>query len=335
MKKWWVGLVLGVLLLYPDSVFAQTNEEFKPYGRAFGRIFANYHAGINEESSSDQGFELVRAYLGYEHFLSNEFSAKINLDIGSPNDLSEYSKIRRYAYFKNAYVQYKKSDLTVQFGLISLKQFELQEKIWERRYLKKSFADEFKIGSSADLGMMVSYNFNKRLGADFTVMNGEGYSSLQADDKYKYGLGATFNASKSFLIRGYVDFIKDEVAQTTPVLFLSYTYKGNFNIAGEYNYQYNNNFKSGQDLYGYSVFSKYNLNKQFQLFARFDKLQSNTLLGKTAPWQLSKDGSMVIGGIQYAPVKGIKIALDYQDWYPWAANLSNKSFIYLDLEVSL
>ncbi len=335
MTRYLFVVVLVALFITENSVTAQEKHEFKPYGRAFGRIFANFHEGISEASSEEAGFDLVRAYLGYEHFLSEEFSAKINLDIGSPNDLSEFSKIRRYAYFKNAYVQYRKSGLTYQFGLISLKQFDLQEKIWERRYMKKTFADEYKLGSSADLGMMAEYKFSDMISADVTMMNGEGYSSLQSDNIFKYAVGATFTPGKSLLIRGYVDYMKDEVAQITPVFFVSYTYKGNFNIAGEYNYQFNNNHKEGQDIFGYSVFSKYNLNKKLQLFARYDQLQSSILEGKTTPWQLTKDGTTLIGGLQYSPVKGIKVAFDYQDWYPWAANVANKSYIFIDLEVSL
>jgi len=335
MTRYLFPFVLFTFFLFGNSIKAQEKEEFKPYGKAFGRIFANFHDGISEASSEEAAFDLVRAYLGYEHFLSEEFSAKINLDIGSPDDLSEFSKIRRYAYFKNAYVQYKKSGLTYQFGLISLKQFDLQELIWERRYMKKTFADEYKLGSSADLGMMAEYKFSDKFTADVTMMNGEGYSSLQSDDVFKYAAGATFTPFKSLILRGYCDYMKDEVAQITPVAFISYTYKDNFNIAGEYNYQFNNNHKEGEDLYGYSIFSKYNLSKKLQLFARYDQLSSNIPDEKTTPWQLSKDGTALIGGIQFAPIKGIKVALDYQDWYPRAANMSNKSYIFLDLEVRL
>lgn len=335
MTRYLLGFVLIALFPFGKDLRAQDKEEFKPYGKAFGRIFANFHEGISDASSEEAAFDLVRAYLGYEHFLSEEFSAKINVDIGSPNDLSEFSKIRRYAYFKNAYVQYKKSDLTVQFGLITLKQFDIQEKIWERRYMKKSFADEYKLGSSADLGAMASYRFSDLLSADVTIMNGEGYSSLQSDDIFKYGAGATFRPGKYLIVRGYIDYMNNVVAQVTPVIFVSYTYKENFNIAGEYNYQFNNNHKEGQDIYGYSVFGKFNLNKKLQLFARYDQLQSSILEGETTPWQLTKDGTTLIGGLQYAPVKGIKVAIDYQDWYPWAANVTNKSYIFLDLEVSL
>lgn len=130
--------VLGIfsMLLFP--VTAQESSVFTPRGRAFGVILANFHHGISEAASDEAAFEIVRACLGDEHQLSPEFSARINLDIGSPDDVSPYSKLRRYAYFRNAHVQYEKKGPELPFGLISLLQDKLQEQIWERRYLTKS-----------------------------------------------------------------------------------------------------------------------------------------------------------------------------------------------------
>lgn len=308
---------------------------FEPYGKGSGVIFANFHKGITDASSDESAFELVRAYLGYEQFISPEYSARITLDIGSPDDISPFSRIRRYAYFKYAYAQYNKKKLTVEFGLIGTQQFKLQEKLWERRYMKKAFADEYKLGSSADLGSMVSYKFNKSIEADFTIMNGEGYSKLQLDDKYKYGLGVTWYFRESLINRVYVDYMNTDVEQTTYTWVSSYTHKKNLNLTFEYNYQQNHNITKGRDLYGYSIFGKYNLNSYFQLFARFDMLNSNILEGNTNPWHLAADGSTLISGLQFMPVKGIKMALNYQDWVPRAANMPTRSFIYLDMEIRL
>ena len=72
----------------------------------------------------------------------------------------------------------------------------------------------------------------------------------------------------------------------------------------------------------------------FQVFARYDFLVSNTLPEETAPWNLSEDGSAIITGIQYQPVKHIKTSINYQDWYPYAGNLENKSYIYFNVEFS-
>jgi hypothetical protein len=53
------------------------------------------------------------------------------------------------------------------------------------------------------------------------------------------------------------------------------------------------------------------------------------------PWNLQEDGSAIISGIQYTPIKHVKIALNYQDWVPYAANMDNESYVFLNLEIAL
>ncbi len=317
------------------DVCSQEPQKNEPYGRVSGVIFTNFHRGISPASSDESAIELVRAYFGYEHFISPEYSARIMLDIGSPDDVSPFSRLRRYAYFKFAYGQYVRENLTIQFGLIPTLHYKLQEQLWERRYMKKAFADEYKLGPSADLGAMVGYKLLSSLEADFSVMNGEGFSRLQMDDKYKYAFGLTYQFSKELLNRIYFDYTRNEVSQFSYVWLVSYTFKNNFNLVFEYNYQQNNNLKKDKDLFGYSVYGKYNINPKFQLFTRFDMLKSNIVEGDITPWQLSADGSTLISGLQYTPIKGIKMALNYQDWVPRAINMPTRSFVYFDMEIRM
>lgn len=323
-----------LIFIYPSLVFAQEND-FVPSGKAFATIFANYHHGITGAAKEEAGFELTRAYLGYEYNFSPEFYAKINVDVGSPNDLSPYSKARRYAYFKNAFLRYTQNKFDVEFGLIDLKQFKLQEAIWERRYLMKSFSDEYQLGQSADLGTNFHYTFTDWIDADFTLMNGEGYSSVQMDDIFKYGIGTTLKLPKNFTSRVFYEFTTDEITETTLSLFTSYDFRKIWNIAGELVFRKNDKWEENHDIYGLSVYGKYNITKKYQLFARYDRLTSNILEGEINPWNLANDGTAVVAGIQFQPISKIKMALNYHDWYPWAANAENEGFIYFNLEVKL
>jgi len=331
MKK----TLLLALAVYAFLGASSQDETFQPYGNPFAVIYANFHQGITEASSSESAFELVRGYIGYEYTFSPNFYAKINLDIGSPEDLSEYAKARRYAYFKNAFLRYKQDRLEVEFGLISLREYKLMEQVWERRYMMKTLADEYSIGSSADLGMNLNYKITGFWDVDFTIMNGEGYNNVQTDGIFKYAIGSTFKLPKNLTTRLYYDFTSDDVMQSTYHGFISYDFKGKANIAGEALYRTNEKWKEEQDRYGYSVYGKYNINPKYQVFARFDRMASNKLEGESSPWNLASDGSALVAGIQFQPIKNIKIALDYHDWVPYAANGSTKSFIYLDLEVKL
>ncbi|MFV0266061.1 MAG: porin [Draconibacterium sp.] len=331
MKK---TLLQLFMLFYTLSGFSQEST-FQPSGSAFASIFANYHQGLTSSAADESAFELVRGYIGYQYQFSPEFYAKVNLDIGSPEDLSEYAKARRYAYFKNAFLRYTENKLEVEFGLISLRQYKLMEDVWERRYLMKTLADEYSIGPSADLGMNINYTFSDSWEIDFTVMNGEGYNNVQTDGIFKYSLATTIVPVKNFTTRLYYDFTNNDLLQSTYHIFLSYNFKKKANIAGEVLYRTNEKWKDGRDRYGYSIFAKYNITGKYQLFARFDQMASNKLSGEENPWNLANDGTALVAGIQYEPIKKIKMALNYHDWVPYAANGKTKAFIFLDLEVKL
>lgn len=331
MKK----TLLLTLAIFAFLYSTSQEETFHPSGNPFAVIFANFHQGLNEVSSEESAFELTRGYIGYEYTFSPNFYAKINLDIGSPEDLSEYAKARRYAYFKNAFLRYNQNRFEVEFGLISLREYKLMEQIWERRYIMKTLADEYSIGSSADLGINLNYKITDYWNADITIMNGEGYNNIQTDGTFKYAFGSTVKLPKNLTSRLYYDFTYNEILQSTYHVFASYDFNGKANIAGEALYRTNEKWKENQNRYGFSVYAKYNILSKYQLFARFDKMASNRLEGEVMPWNLANDGTALIAGIQFQPIKNIKVALDYHDWVPYAANGETKAFIFLDLEVKL
>lgn len=331
MRKWFFFLIFTLVLFLPLDGKAQDSTFSKIQGDVYGSIFANYHMGLNKTDVT--AFELKRAHFGYKAQLSKYFNANVKLDIGSPDDLSDYSLIRRYAYFKNAYVNYSKDKFKVYFGIIGLLQFKIQEKYWAHRYIQKSFCDEYKFGSSADLGAQTIYKFADWLSADFTVMNGEGYTKLQSDNTLTGGLGVSIVPYHNFVFRVYGDFSEKDEIQTTVSTFVGYKL-GDKAIGGvEYNWRSNDSYDHNHDRYGYSVYMSYYPMKKLQVFARYDKVESNILADEYIPWELSSDGSAAIAGVEYSPIKYVKMALNYQDWFPLAENEANEQYLYLNLLV--
>jgi len=320
----------AIFLFFSDLIYSQETENFSLSGYFYGKVFSNFHYQLN--GNNESAFEVQRAYLGYTYHLSENYTINIKLDIGSPEQESPYDILKRYAYFKNAALTYKNNKLTLNFGLIDLHQFKVQEKFWGHRYIYKSFQDKHKLGSSADLGASAIYDFNDFITVDLTVMNGEGYNQLQIDNSYKSGLGITILPLKDVTIRLYADYIEHENIQTTWTSFIGYKIKDLAKIGAEYNYQTNSGFSKNRNQNGFSGYASVNISEKLELFGRYDKLWSNTLSGEPYNWNITRDGSAVIGGIQYSPIKNIKIALNYQDWYPYAKNLDNESYIYLNLE---
>jgi len=307
MKK--INLLVISALLVNFSLYAQ-GEEFTPYGKPVLRVFSNFHTTFSDGGSASE-FELLRVYLGYEHHFSEHLYAKANLDIGNPG----VGKHEMAAYVKNAYLQYKTGNLTVDFGMISTTQFKIQESAWGYRYLEKSFQDEYKFNASADLGVSVAYKITRFLSADIIVANGEGYKKLEADSTLRTGVGVTITPVKNITGRVYYDFSNNESVQSSLATFLGYTHE-RFSLGAEYVKQLNPEFEADRDLNGLSFYGTVYAAPRWNVFARYDNLSSNTLAGEAVNWHLSGDGQLFIAGFEFAPAKGIKLAPNFKGWSP-------------------
>lgn len=303
-------------------------------GKPILRIFANYHHGITEDVKDESAFEVLRAYLGWEQHFNPNWKAVVKLDIGSPDDLSQYSLIRRYAYFKNAYIQYQNDRLRVGLGLVDMLHIGIPEKQWAHRYIRKEFQDQYKFAPKADIGAFVKYDFNDWLSVDGVLVNGEGYKNLQRDNAYKYGMGVTLTPIPGLLARFYYDITPKDVIQNSFSVYVGYNFRQKLTLGLDAAYQINHGHGLDEDLYGYSAFGFYNLNEKWEVFMRYDQLFSNIVEGGSVPWHLARDGTAIVGGFQYRATDFMKFALSYQDWFSYAQNGPDRSYIYLNMEVS-
>ncbi|WP_462317577.1 porin [Marinilabilia sp.] len=326
-------LFIGVYFLCQTTIAHNNNDsDFTPSGSVYGKIFTNFNTSL-QGSEKQTAFEVRRAYLGYEYFIAPEFAAEVKIDIGSPNDASQYSLLRRFGYFKTAAVYYTPMEnLEITVGLQGATQFKIQEKFWGRRYLKKSFMDEYKYGPSADIGVKAAWK-SDFFDVDFALFNGEGYSSLQNDNTFKGALGVTFQPFDGLTTRIYGDLSNKIVNQGTTVLFAGYETE-KFSFGGEYAWHFNRNFQEDHNNAGFSIMGDLLILPKTHLFGRFDKIDSNILEGASVPWNLARDETAVTAGIEYSPIRAIKIAANYQDHYPAARNAEIVSAFYLNIQAS-
>jgi len=330
MKK--LLLIPFFCICFNFALQAQEDKEEEKAGKVSAKIYGNFNYGLNDANNST-AFEIARAYFGYERAINDFFFAEVKLDIGSPDDISEFSRIYRYTYFKNAYLGFHKNNLTAWFGLMDMLQFKMQEKFWGYRYLYKTFMDEYRFGPSADIGTGVSYSFSKYFTADLVISNGEGYKRPQNDNNYKIGYGMTVSPVDGYTIRTYFTIFTKEIPQMSATVFMGYS-RDRFRIGGEFIHQWNYDFYSKHNRYGYSIYSTYAFNEKWEIFARYDQLYSNILNENTIPWNLPNDGSAIIAGFQYAPIRQLNMALNYQDWVEYASNGISEPFIYLNFEIN-
>ena len=316
-------ILAGLLACIGITAQAQDAKTEEPKGKAIVQVFGNFHTGFGAEND-DRGFELDRSYFGYEYNFGNGLSAKAVMDIGKSSDVSDYQRI---AYIKNAMVSWKRGGLTLNGGLISTTQFNFQEKFWGYRYIMKSFQDEYKFGSSADLGISAAYKFTDWFSADAIIVNGEGYKKIQKLDGFNYSLGLTFTPVKGFNIRLYGGLNESgEEAKKNTANFAAFAgYKHDkFSIGAEYNHMWNSGYKADMNQYGYSVFATVKLAKWADLYARYDDLYSND------DWNIAKDEAAAILGAQFKLGKYVKIAPNFRMSMPKADGAKNGYSAYIN-----
>lgn len=307
MKRY--SLVLFVMLLSVVPALSQEKtEEFKPHGKPILRIYSNFHTS-SSNGETEKAFELTRVYLGYEHFFSKNFSGKAIYDVADPG----VGKHQMSAFVKIAELQYETDKWDVAFGLISTTQFKFQEDFWGYRYMLKSFQDEYGFASSADLGISIGYQLTDWAKAEFSIFNGEGYKKLESDNIFKNAAGITLEPVKGLNIRGLYDWMGKDINQQSYIGFIGYSTK-KFNAGAEYNYQKNHNMVEDRNWWGTSVYASYIPSKKMKVFARWDDLSSEK--NGTAAWNISKDGQLLVLGMEYAPLKGVKLTPNFQGWNP-------------------
>lgn len=341
-------LYLFISMILPVTLFAQeesneTKEEFKPNGRAFGKVFFNYNYDFTEGATQRNTFMLQRAYLGYKFNFSKNISAKITIDGARLSNASAFT-----VFLKHAQLDWRVADpVKLSIGVIGLKQFDTQEKFWGFRYIFKDFQDEFALGTSADLGINAEIKIFESLTANVFILNGEGYTRIQDNmGRMKAGGNLIYKPVKGLVLKGYYDIyggkiqINDSVSRDTTsvqtiAFFAGYGTK-KFRVGAEVDLQLDGKKyyqqAANHDILGLNVFGIYVINKHFEVFANWLKFKTNKVGDAEKTWNNDQDGNILLGGIQYSPVKGVKMAANYRAFIFDDPDITTASFFFLNFE---
>jgi hypothetical protein len=166
----------------------------------------------------------------------------------------------------------------------------------------------------------------------FPYLTGKGIPRLQSDEYVRPSAGVTLNPVASVTARVFADYMGDEVKQKSMAGFLAYQDNA-LTVGAEYNYQQNVGMTEDRDRFGPSFFATYIPVPNIKLFGRFDQMDSNTLAGENEQWQINRDGQLIIAGVEYSPLRGVKFAPNYRMWNPESGSLPTINSIYLNCEV--
>ena len=326
-----------LMLCITFTCMAKTEKKEEKKGSAIITIFSDVHSGFGNVRN-DRGLNLDRAYIGYQYKLPQNLEIKAVMDFGEMEELKEYQRV---GFIKNALVTWKYKGLILSGGLISTTQFKIQEDFWGKRYIYKSFQDQYKFGSSADLAISAQYKFNNIVSADVIIANGEGYKKLQVDEGLQYGAGLSITPIEGLILRAYGSFneaaesIKksyekpEDVKGTTNLAFFAGYKNSYFSLGAEYNLMKNTKFINNNDKSGTSVYSIINLSKKINIYGRWDYLTSKN------SWDKKNDGMEGMAGIEFKLGKYIKLSPNFKIWASKAPDIKNSCYAYMNASFAL
>lgn len=299
---------VSIITIFLSCIYLNAQEiKADKKGSAIITIFSDFHSGFGNVNN-ERGFGLERAYIGYQYKLSSNIKVKAIADFGQSEDVKDMNRI---GFIKNAMIEWEYGKLSLKGGLIGTTQFKHQESFWGKRYLMKSFQDEYKFGSSADLGLSCEYKWNNFIYTDVIIANGEGYKKLQIGKGLQYGLGMTINPYKDLTLRLYASYNeydntevqeKNNYKGTTNIAgFIGYKHKY-FTLGSEYNFMKNTDFQYNRNKMGLSVYTTVILKENINIFGRYDYLYSNK------DWDIENDLMTGLFGIEYKINRYIKIS---------------------------
>ena len=324
MKK-----ILAVVIILFFGCHSLYNQTVTSTGSPIAEIFTDFHLNINDTSKTT-GFNLNRAYIGYSFPSAKNFSGTIIINVGMPEDLAPGSESRRYAYFREASISYSTENLKAAFGITGTRLFDFQQRFWGKRYIANTYQSINGYGFVADLGLTIDYKISDVLKADITIMNGEGYNNIQLDNSIKSSLGFTITPGNNFAIRIYGDLLRAK-GLWQPMLLGFIGFKNEkFTIGGEVTYKSNLDLNRGHHAWGISGTGAINIVRRTELFCRYDYSTSVIAPGDSNPWNYLKDGNFLVFGVQRTFSDNVKIALNYQGNYPFAAELQKSEAVFVN-----
>ena len=331
MKK--IKFILTIFIIFIGfEIYSQQNK-----GKVSTRVYWNFNKDFTKDAPRKNAFEIKRAYFGYEYRINDNISSKVTFDVGKNSSGSDHT-----AFLKIAQLDWKiKNNLKLSIGMIGNKQFKFQESIWGYRYMYKTFQDENKFGSSADLGVNAEIKISEKINLNLFALNGEGYKNVQDDNGFiKIGGNLIYEFDNGFSAKIYYDSQPsiENFNLVNTGYFIGYE-KEKTRIGLEYNEMLNGKTykdpSKDHSLSGFSGYISQTLFKNATIFFRYDSLGSNILSGSLDAWNSGKDGNLMILGFEHVVTKGFKLNLNYRNYNYNDTSINNKSMVFINAEIKI
>ncbi|MDP2311991.1 MAG: hypothetical protein Q8P41_03735 [Pseudomonadota bacterium] len=160
-----------------------------PIVKPGGMIFARYQYDLTDGAEGANAFAVDRVYLRTDVAINKRFAARITLDADRMKPLefgdgTEATFDTKYRVFvKHAYLAVKDlGPLELRAGMIDTPYAPYYDGFTDNRYITKSFADEFGLLDTADLGVaLLGKHGDGLVDWNLSLLNGEGYGKVEVD----------------------------------------------------------------------------------------------------------------------------------------------------------
>jgi hypothetical protein len=225
------------LLLFALTGIAQnktkkTDSTFKPSGKLWGYVFADYfykdhndsfnRGGSNQYTNIEKTrneFQIRRAYLGYNYDMTPKFAAELLLaaednvvnSSGTASGDLVNGKLAFYVKLANIRVKNLWEGTDLVLGQVATPAFSLMiEPTWGYRSIERTISD-IRRTPSYDLGATLQGKFDPKKGNyGYNVMVGNGTGAKPENDKYKWFYGDLWAKffNKKLLVDFYADYMR-------------------------------------------------------------------------------------------------------------------------------
>ncbi len=252
-----------------------------------GRVYADFSSKENKDkatgvksSDSGIGIDVKRFYFTVSHDFDAVWSAQFQSDIGDQG-------AKRYDVFvKKAFIQAKISPAAIiRVGSADTPWIPFVEGMYGMRYFEQTVTDQLSFGASADWGIhFLGKAVNDKLGYQFSLLNGKGYSNPTRTKSMDFEGRVSFEPVKGLMLA--VGTYNGKLGNDTDAVAAKHTAtrndgliqwsNGMFKVGGEF-FQAKNwknvTTTTTDKAEGYSIWGQVNFTKEASVFARYDDVK--------------------------------------------------------------
>lgn len=301
------------------SIIGQNDSIKFKHPIIFGNIYPGFVSTFSFKEKSNYGFEMNTALVGFKTDLGSNATTILIYDVTKTTSdivvrdsnntalsVSFFKGSDYTAFLKQAEINWRpKRNIELAFGQLLNEQYlTVQDKFWGYRYVTYTFQERYKFGNQADFGFRAAF-VNKKWRLSSTISNGEGPLYKQdSEGRLMYALNTEYRPNKNFIFKIYVDMYPGhEIKRKCLSAFFAYR-TDKKRIGLEVSIVENDKWYEKNDYLGYSGFFSYKLTEKWNFFAREDFLNKSYLYNNKT--------SISFAGIQYEPIKNLKIAFNYR-----------------------